>query len=279
MKKELISLNKKYKYVVMLAPSFIAEFNYPEIFFNLKRAGFDKIVELTFGAKLVNEEYHKILKDSDELKISTVCPGIVQTIKNKFPQYEKNLLNVDSPMVATAKICKKIYPQHKTVFISPCELKKIEAQNSKSVDYVLDYQQLRDFFGRVIKKSDKKLECSKKYPCFDLFYNGYTRIYPLAGGLSKTAHLKGIIKPEESRVIDGISKVQNFLTKPEKNIKFLDATFCKGGCIGGPCVSKSQSLVQKKKRVLEYLKKSKHHSIPESNKGITLKAEGIKFTY
>lgn len=259
------------KYVLMLAPSFVVDFSYPQIIGQLKELGFDKVVELTFGAKMVNREYHKILKDSDKLVISSVCPGIVSTIKEKFPKYEKNLILVVSPMIAMAKICKKVYPRHKIVFLSPCNFKKIEAKKSGIIDYVLDYKELKNIL-------DNKKIISKKYEFrFDKFYNDYTKIYPLAGGLSKTAHLKGILKKEEIKVIDSINYVSKFLKKPEKGIKFLDCNFCLGGCIGGPCINSQENLNKRKKKVLDYSAVAQKEEIPRFRKGIIEKAKGINF--
>ncbi len=262
----------KGNYVAMLAPSFVVDFSYPQIISRLKKLGFDKVVELTFGAKMINREYHKILNKTRKLIIASPCPGIVETIKLKFPQYRKNLAQIDSPMIATAKICKKIYLKHKIVFISPCHYKKIEARNSKEVDYVIDYKELEELFIKYkIPKSGKKIH-------FDKFYNDYTKIYPIAGGLSKTAHLKNILKPNQTKIIDGMSKVSKFLEKPLKKIKFLDVTFCKGGCIGGPCIVSKLPMNQRRKKVLDYLKIAEKEKIPEGKKGILNKARGISFS-
>lgn len=261
------------KYVAMLAPSFVVDFKYPEIISQLKNLGFDKIVELTFGAKMINRDYHKKLENSKKLVISSVCPGIVETIKAKHPSYTENLINVDSPMIATAKICKKTYPKHKTVFFSPCNFKKIEVQKSKHVDYVIDYKELnellRNFKGRRENKGMSAL--------FDKFYNDYTKIYPLSGGLSKTAHLKKILKPNETKILDGIEKVTKFLDKPDKKIKFLDVTFCNGGCIGGPCITSKLPLLLRKKKILNYMKIADEERIPEERKGVVKDAKGISF--
>ena len=264
----------KGKYLVMVAPSFVVDFSYPKILFQLKDLGFDKAVELTFGAKMVNREYHKILEKSKGLVISSVCPGIVETIKSKYPQYKKNLIPVDSPMTAMAKICKKIYPSHKIVFISPCNFKKIEAKNSKNVDYVIDYFELREILEKN-KLSKKK--SPKKDIFFDKFYNDYTKIYPLSGGLSKTANLKNILNPEEEKIIDGILDVEKFLKNPDKKIKFLDVTFCEGGCIGGPLVISKLPIILRKRKVLKYLKSAEKEKIPFKRKGIVKEAEGISF--
>lgn len=263
----------KGKYVCMLAPSFVVDFDYPEIIQRLKELGFDKVVELTFGAKMVNREYHKVLNGSNELIISSACPGIVETIKSRFPEYENNIAKIASPMIAMARICKKTYPKHKIVFISPCNSKKIEASKSKEVDYVIDYKELKELFDKFgLSKMKGKVEIY-----FDKFYNDYTKVYPVSGGLSKTAHLKGIIKKDEVKVIDGIGEVIKFLEKPNKNVKFLDVTFCKGGCIGGPCVNSKESLNKRKNKVLAYLGRSKEEDILEARKGLISKANGINF--
>jgi iron only hydrogenase large subunit-like protein len=267
--------NKNQKLVALVAPSFISEFSYPSIISQLKALGFDKVVELTFGAKMINREYHRILQNSNELLISSACPGIVESIKNnpELSHYSKNIIPVDSPMIAMAKICKKTYPKHKTCFLSPCHFKKIEAESSKYIDYVLDYNQLKKLFEKnlipLFNKKDK----------FDKFYNDYTKIFPLSGGLFKTAKLRGILRKRESRIIDGWNKIEKLLKKERKikNLKFLDVTFCVGGCIGGPCTNTNISISKKKKKLIKYLKESKREDIPETKKGLIEKAKGINF--
>jgi iron only hydrogenase large subunit-like protein len=276
---EKLLQQKKVKMIAMLAPSFVAEFDYPQIIHQLKQLGFDKVVELTFGAKMVNREYHKLLEENSRLQekkkklwIASVCPGIVCFIREKYPQFEKNIIPVDSPMIAMAKICKRIYSKHTTVFISPCTYKKIESEESSFVDYTIDYQQLKKLFSKY------NLKGNKKEIKFDKFYNDYTKIYPLAGGLSKTAHLEGIIKPGEERKIDGILEVEKFLKNPDKKVVFLDVTFCKGGCIGGPCMS-SKDIMKNRERVMGYMKIAAVESIPEEKKGLIKKADGINFKW
>jgi len=269
---------KKTKLVAMLAPCFVAQFDYPEIIGQLRALGFDKVVELTFAAKIVNHEYHEILKKSKGLLISTVCPGSVHTIKTQFPQYEKNLIRVYSPMIVMGKVCKKIYPKHKVVFISPCNFKKMEAKTTKDVDITIGMDELENLLKRYkIKANDSAKKNSKMK--FDKFYNDYTKIYPLAGGLAKTAHIKQILKPEESRSIDGILNVIEFMKNPDKKVRFLDFNFCIGGCIGGPLLTHEKTLEEKKERVLDYVKKAMGEKIPGGEKGVLKEAKGIKITY
>lgn len=260
--------------LAMVAPSFVVDFSYPDIICRLKKLGFDKVVELTFGAKMINREYHKILKKSKGFWIASPCPGITETIRAKMPKYKDNLVPVDSPMIAMGKICEKNFPQHKIVFISPCNFKKIEVEKSKHVDYVITYNELKDLFKKYkIKKSffSKKMN-------FDSFYNDYTKIFPLSGGLAKTAHVKKVLKDDEFVVIDGINNVLNFLKNPKENVRFVDCLFCEGGCIGGPCTTQDISIDKKKKMVFKYLKKSKKEDIPEDRKGLIANARGLNFS-
>lgn len=272
-------LEGRQKYVAMLAPSYIVDFSYPEIIPALKKIGFDKIVELTFGAKMVNRDYHFILEHSPNFKgfwISSVCPGIVDLISKRFPQYKRNLIPVDSPMIAMAKIVRKTYPKHKIVFFSPCTFKKIEAQERGFVDYVMDYGELSEIFRK--KKILLEAFSKQEKVHFDKFYNDYTKIYPLTGGLSKTVKLKGILKRREVKKVDGAEKIIEFLENPSNRVRFLDANFCDGGCIGGPCIqSKSLSLRRRKKKVMKYLSLSKKEEIPRADKGLIKCAEGISF--
>ena len=269
---------KEKECIALLAPSFIAEFDYPEIIIALKKLGFKKVTELTFGAKMVNRNYHEILKEN-KMFISTACPGIKYFIETNYPEFKNNLVKVDSPMIATAKICKKNFPKYTRIFISPCSFKKQEAESSKYIDYIIDYQQLKQLFTK--NKLSVKKTPNGNVEKFDCLYNDYTKIYPVAGGLSKTAHLKGILKKSEVKIIDGVEKVRKYLDnykkKPDKKIRFLDINFCENGCLGGPFIGKDKAPSKKMKRIQDYMKFSKKASIKENNKGWIKKAEGINF--
>jgi len=271
---EKILKDKNQKKIALVAPSFVIDFKYPNLIWQLKKLGFNKVTELTFGAKMVNREYHKLLKKSNKLVISSPCPGIVTTVSNKFPKLKNNIAKIDSPVEAMAKICKKHLPDHKTIFLSPCDFKKIEAEKSKYIDGVIDYDQLKELF----KKQKMKNPLFKKKIKFDKFYNDYTKIYPLSGGLAQTAHVKDILKRDEIKIIDGINDVVKFLKNPDPKVKFLDCLFCQGGCIGGPHTNKNLSIKHKHKLVIKYMKKSLKECIPEDRKGLLKKANGLNFS-
>lgn len=277
---EKVLENRTIRKVVMVAPSFLTDFKYPSIVNQLKKLGFDEVVEVTFGAKIVNREYHRLLKKSNELVISSTCPGVVEAIKNnpELKFFEKNLANIDSPMVAMGKVCKKIYPNYKIFFISPCHMKKVEANKSPFIDYVIDYMQLKVFF------SDKGIEEDNTPTNFDKLYNDYTKIYPLSGGLSNTAKIHKILCKTEYEILDGWKEIYKLLIdirdnpKKYKKLKFLDITFCEGSCIGGPSTNKHISIKKKRAIITKYMKDSLYEKIPEGKRGVFSKVSKLKFS-
>lgn len=277
---EEVLANKKIKKVAMVAPSFLTDFTYPSIINQLKKLGFNEVVEVTFGAKIVNREYHKILnEDPNKIHISSTCPGVVESINNdpELTYFKDKIVQIDSPMIAMGKVCRKIYPGYKIFFISPCHMKKVEANNSIYVDYILDYQQLKVFFEH------KNIIEDNSCITFDKLYNDYTKIYPLSGGLTKTARLNKLLKKREYIICDGWQKVKSLLIKIKNNpkryrtLRFLDVTFCEGGCIGGPCTNRDLALRKKHKFVSDYMARSLREKIPENNKGIFSKIKGLYF--
>jgi iron only hydrogenase large subunit-like protein len=275
-KKVLSILKKKEKVCLMVAPSFVVDFEYKSFVPLMKALGFDKVSELTFGAKIVNEHYHKYIKENKSKKgcekfISSVCPLSVELVKNRCPELKKFLLPFDSPMVATAKILRKEYPKHKIVFLSPCSAKKVEAANSGLIDAALTFKEMKGIL--VKEKPGSKTSFSH---LFDRFYNDYTKVYPLSGGLSKTLHSKDILKKEEIVSCDGCTDLLKLFSKHSDKI-FYDILFCDGGCIGGNGVASSLSISARRRKVLDYKKIADKEKIPEKRIGLKKYTKDLNF--
>jgi iron only hydrogenase large subunit-like protein len=266
------------KVILMSAPAFVVDFDYKDFCPLMKGLGFDKVTELTFGAKIVNTCYRKYIKenkDKQEKFIATVCPSSVELIKNRYPYLKRFLLPFDSPMVAMAKVLKKNYPKHKIVFTSPCSAKKIEAKKAfykkkQLIDAVITFSELKQIIAK--ERPKKKKVCHK----FDSFYNDYTKIYPLSGGLGATLNKKGILKESEVVSTDGHKRLSRIREK-NLNKTFFDVLFCDGGCIGGNGVSSKLPIVLRKKRVLDYRNLSKRESM-DGNHGLNKYFRGIDFS-
>ncbi|MFA7298394.1 MAG: [Fe-Fe] hydrogenase large subunit C-terminal domain-containing protein [Candidatus Absconditabacterales bacterium] len=248
------------KIVVLLAPSFPVDFIYPDIILDLKMISVEKTVELTYAAKLINMEYEKILKENpDKRYICPNCPTVVKMIEFKYPELKEFIIDVASPMIIMDRFVKKEYgPDHKTLFIGPCLAKKMEAKEYE-INYAITFKELQDIFihnkeNNITPKEFTYSVTEDGTPDFDKFYNDYTKVYPLTGGVADSLHVKGIIDKSQILVVDGPTHLdagfQEFKNNP--NIKFLDILACEGGCIGGPGMISKEPLEVRKQKVLDY---------------------------
>lgn len=263
--KKVLNLIKNNKNVYcLIAPSFPIDFKYPNIINALKKLGFSKVTELTFGARMTNYYYLQYIKENPDQKyyITSPCPTINVLIKNRYPELEKYLLKYDSPLLATAKIIKKHNPNYKIVFISPCKAKRmLETDNNNIVDETITFKELQELFD--YKKID--INSLNKKIKFNSYIREYTKIYPISGGLSKSSKISKLFKKDEILITDGIKeniKVLDNLKKGNTKYRFIDILNCKGGCIGGPDIINNTISIKKKTSIIrEYRKISSRESI------------------
>jgi iron only hydrogenase large subunit-like protein len=247
------ALKDKKKLVAMLAPSFPIVFSYPAIISTLKKLGFSYVVEVSVGAKKTNEELLELLKNNpDKRYITSPCPTVVRMIRKQMPQYEKYLAyEVDSPMIATAKICQEKYPDCQPVFIGPCLVKKLEAKEDHPElnILVITYADLSQLLTRFNIKEE-----AGNHDKFDIAEPGLTRIYALDGGLSHSSGLLNKLQESEVKIVSGwkncLEAIKDFDTNPK--IRLLDILFCDGGCIGGPGIKSALTADERKKKIMDY---------------------------
>ncbi len=265
MEQDLISKIKSKKSIAMLAPSFVIDFSYPNIIGMLKKIGFNKVCELTFGARMVNWHYVEFIKNNPEQKcyIASPCPTVVSYIKSKHPNLISYLVPIASPMLAQARIIKKHYPDYQNIFISPCFAKQnIEAPlYPEAIDGVINFKEL----GELFSKENIFTEDFERNYQFDSLIQEYTKIYPVSGGLSNTSHIAKYFKPEEIYVHEGLAAIEPVLRDIENGsskIRFLDILNCPGGCIGGPAiVNQHMSTSERKKRVKHYIEEASERAL------------------
>ena len=248
-------LKEKQKLVAMLAPSFPVEFEYPIIISQLKELGFDKVVEVALGAAETNRQLLKLVKSNPEKKFITApCPSVVRLVRSKYPHLEKYFAPVESPMVQTARIVKKKFPEAKLVFIGPCPVKRLEANE----DYpelgilVLTYKEIKKIFqARNIKGNTQALTG------FDLS-SPATRLYPISGGLAQSCGINRLLTDEEYDVVSGPELCQKVLASFEKSkLKVLDILFCKEGCVMGKGIDNNLSVRERREKVIVHWSQGK----------------------
>jgi iron only hydrogenase large subunit-like protein len=273
-------LDSKEDVVCMLAPSFVADYEYPNVIYRLRALGFTKVVELTFGAKMTNLTYYSILKDGiDRTWISSPCPTIVNLIRTKYPHLVKNLVPVHSPMGSMSLICRNMFPNTKQVFVGPCLTKKIESQEIGGIESAITFKELDQLFLEY--KIPEVITDTKYMETFDKFYNDYTKIYPISGGLSSTLHYENILKKKDILVQENLMKVTKILDGFKdgwyKSYKFLDLLTCDGGCIAGPGMANHYPLKKRMKRILKYRDYARRYEHDLGRSGKKINAKDINF--
>ncbi|MEK7177383.1 MAG: [Fe-Fe] hydrogenase large subunit C-terminal domain-containing protein [Patescibacteria group bacterium] len=254
---KLIDLLKtKSKLVAMLAPSFPIMYESKELISKLRSIGFEKVVEVSVGAKETNRQLVEYFKTHPRSRVITSpCASFVRYIRTQHREFLPYLaLEVDSPMVATARIVKEKYPEYQPIFIGPCVVKKLEAlQDYPELNIlVLTYKELESVFSTFSPNPSLSTEALAKVD-FDLSESS-TRMYPTDGGLTDSSGIRDILGEDEIRVISGWKNCEPALMEFQNNpkIRLLDILFCQDGCINGPGIASSLSIKERTKKISDY---------------------------
>ena len=255
MKYEVANLLRSDKKVIAaVAPSFPAEFTELNDFMQfvgmVKALGFDKVVEVSFGADLVAKEYNKLMEEHPNGGfISSDCPSIVACIEQHHPNLISSLAPIVSPMVAISRVIRKLYGEDsKIVFIGPCIAKKGE---SDEVDEAITFTELRDLFI-LFNISTDQINPSD----FDPPHSGKGASFPVSHGLLNTTGRTMDITECSVVVADGKKDSINAIREFEKGTltnTHLELLCCEG-CIMGPGMSNSGNRFNRRNRISNYVK-------------------------
>lgn len=245
---------------LMIAPSFIVQYENEihNLLMQWRRAGFNKITEVTYGARLVTHKYMDIISaDKSRKYITSTCPVVFDYIVKYEKENLPDVMNVISPMIAISKVVKLNFPKYKTVFVGPCPAKVVEATHYEDVDAALTFTE----FDKLVEVNKEKriVEENQANLTFDDFYSYRNKIYPKSGGLTKIMVEKDILNKEECVSRDGVLSIHELFENKNDHdgIVFYDTLFCDGGCLGGPCVKTKLTEEQCNEKVEEYRIKSK----------------------
>lgn len=239
--------------IAIIAPSFPAEFtelNDPnQIITMLKKLGFERVIEVSFGADMVAREYAKILEENTgKHYISSDCPAIVNYISYYHPELVDNLAPIVSPMVATARIAREMYGEKvNIVFIGPCIAKKAE---SLEVDEGLTFKELRSMFEEA-NLFDPEIDPGE----FDEPKSGKGAIFPVSRGLLQTAGTKDDICDGNILVAEGKENFKEAIQEFESGLiksQHLELLCC-DGCIMGPGMSNGGRKFERTIRISNYV--------------------------
>jgi iron only hydrogenase large subunit-like protein/nitrogen-specific signal transduction histidine kinase len=244
--------------IACLAPSFPAEFMdipYPQLVGMIRALGFQRVVEVSFGADLVAREYQRLLANRDSRRyISTTCPAVVAYVERYYPNIIDSLAPIVSPMVAMARAIRRLLGDRaKIVFIGPCIAKKAEAQSdllSDEIDAVLMFPELRRMFANDGIFADGVVGSD-----FDPPHGGLGGLFPVSRGILQAADLKEDLLDGEVIATQGrshmLEAVKEF-AEGDLGCRLLEVLCCEG-CIMGPGVTNDTPLFNRRRHVRTYV--------------------------
>ncbi len=227
--------------LVIVAPSIASNFpdSYRRINGWLRSLGVPAVFDVGFGAELTVQSYAEHLRTKKPpLLISQPCPAIVSFIELYVPELIPHLAPVGSPMDHTMRMIREFYPQWKDAKIAalaPCIAKRREFDAIGLGDYLVTFKHLRQYLDENgIDLAD--------YPEVDYENPPAERgvLFPMPGGLLKTAARDIEDIEEKTRVIEGSNKVYDYLRnlphvlKNGRNPLLVDCLSCEFGCNSGP---------------------------------------------
>ena len=240
------SILKEDKVIAIVAPAFIGQFgkhSTPGKFIAaMKQLGFARIVEVAVGADMCTiEEAHDFLEkvpSQQKYMATSCCPAWHSMIHKLFPGETGNISMTLTPMVYTARLMKKKYPDCKVVFVGPCAAKKLEAIREdirSDVDFVLTFEELQGMFEA------KQINFETIEPMHDLNEGTAAgRGFAVAGGVAravtdliseiepdrevKTARAEGLRDCRKLMLLAKAGKYDGYL---------LEGMACPGGCVAG----------------------------------------------
>lgn len=247
-------LAKGEEIAVSLAPAYPAGLNLAiacEIIPILRWLGFSYIQETAWAAEHVSVHYRQLLKTDCPLpQIASCCPVIIGLIEKHYVHLMPHLAPILSPMAFHGKVLKKDFS--KVVFIGPCIAKKEEMDSLEGyIDAVLTFQELEELISER-GLSQFEVSSEKTTTDFDGEKPDLARLFPLGGGLLRTAGFSTDLLAEEYLTIEGLEDSIQFLEDFPCNqgFRLVEILACSGGCVGGVGRSSQEPVVNARQKIL-----------------------------
>ena len=101
------------------------------------------------------------------------------------------------------------------------------------INYAITFKEFQDILD--YRKENNLPDCEFTFtvtedgtPDFDKFYNDYTKVYPLAGGIADSLNYRGNLSKDQVYVVDGPTQIAAGIEafKTNEAIRFLDILAC-----------------------------------------------------
>jgi len=243
---------------ILVAPSFPAEFwevPWRRFVGMLRAAGFTYVHEVAFGADLVSDRYRRLLDGAAGRKyVATTCPALVEYVQRYFPHLVGSLAPIVSPMVATARVVRRLHGDGvPSVFAGPCIAKKAETETFArgEVAAALTFAELRDLLARRGVRPENAADSD-----FDPPHGGIGGLYAISGGLLKASEVDSDLVDAEGVAADGHQRFVEAVKEFEAGAipaALLEVLACQG-CVMGPGMTTRVPRFTRQAAVARYVK-------------------------
>ncbi len=235
----------------LIAPAFLGQFSKAvtpgKLRTAFKKLGFSGMIEVALFADILTLkealEFDKnIITESDYQLTSCCCPMWIGMIRKIYKELMPHVPGAVSPMIASGRTIKVLYPDAVTIFIGPCLAKKAEAREkdiADAVDYVLTFQEVQDIFEFARIDPSQMKESEKDHS------SRAGRIYARTGGVSEAVqktvgrlnpNRKITVRTQQADGVPDCREMINNLRDGNTAANFFEGMGCVGGCVGGPKV-------------------------------------------
>ena len=240
------SIMKGDRVIAIVAPAFIGQFgkhSTPGKFIAaMKKLGFARIVEVAVGADMCTVEEAKDFMEKvpaqQNYMATSCCPAWHSMIHKLFPGETGKISMTLTPMVLTARLMKKKYPDCKVVFVGPCAAKKLEAIREdirSDVDFVLTFEELQGMFEA------KEINFETIEPMYDLNEGSAAgRGFAVSGGVAgavadviQKLHPEAEVLTARAEGLRDCRKLMTLAKAGKYNGYLLEGMACPGGCVAG----------------------------------------------
>ncbi len=278
------SILKGDRVIAIVAPAFVGQFGKkatPSKFTTaMKQLGFDRVVEVAVGADMCTieeaKDFLEKVPNEQPFMATSCCPAWHAMVHKLFPAQSGNISMTLTPMVYTARLMKKEFPDCKVVFVGPCAAKKLEAIRAdirSDVDFVLTFEELQGMFEA--KDVDfASMEDGEELDEGTAAGRGFAVSGGVAAAVEKVIHETNPEMEVKIARADGLRDCRKMMMAAKAgkyNGYLLEGMGCPGGCIAG--AGTILSLDQANKAVTKYTSEAKTESplqSPYFNVGETL---------
>jgi iron only hydrogenase large subunit-like protein len=236
----------RFKFKVAVAsPALFAQFGMKETPAQIGRAlleiGFDAVWEYSIDIEIIDRAIAHLVKQwpGPFPLISNSCPVIVRLIQVAYPSMVEHLIPIEAPREIAGRELKRKYSQElgykpediAAIYITPCQAKTISilqpAEGAKS--YLDGAVAISEIYNAILQKIRSHAGDEDGYKSAlglgEFFHWGAPEgEFP---NLSREYYLPLMGLTDVIKVFDDIEKGKI------RNVEFLEAHACQGGCIGG----------------------------------------------